>query len=148
MVQGPQNHFSWESDTQTYNYRCVIIPWLVRLPTLKPRATQARTVLIPNYKYRCVIIPWLVRLAGPAPSGGRLLGVAGQSGQATGRNGCVQGSHSHSLYLIYALLSRTQPCRDYALFGRHFWPKSGGRGHKNILYGRVGWAQKNIDLKI
>ena len=48
---------------------------------------------------------------------------------------CVQGSHSHSLYLIYALLSRTQPCRDYAHFGGHFWPKSGGRGHKNILYG-------------
>ena len=36
---------------------------------------------------------------------------------------CVQGSHSHSLYLIYALLSRNQPCRVYALFGGHFWPK-------------------------
>ena len=50
---------------------------------------------------------------------------------------CVQGSHSHSLYLIYALLSRTQPCRDYALFGGHFWPKSGGGGHKNIFKDRA-----------
>ena len=36
-------------------------------------------------------------------------------------------------YLIHALLSQNQVCRDYALFGGHFWPKFGGRGHRNIL---------------
>ena len=61
-----------------YNYRCVIIPWLVRLPTLEPRATLGWSVLIPNYKYRCVIIPW---------SGGRPLGAAGSAGLLGGPAG-------------------------------------------------------------
>ena len=39
-------------------------------------------------------------------------------------------------YLIHALLSQNQVCRDYALFGGHFWPKFGGRGHRNILKDR------------
>ena len=37
----------------------------------------------------------------------------------------VQGSLSNNLYWIYALLSRNQPCRDYALwealFGQNWW---------------------------
>ena len=41
-----------------------------------------------------------------------------------------------SLYLIYALLSQIQLCRDYVLFGGHFWPKFVERGHKNILKDR------------
>ena len=40
-------------------------------------------------------------------------------------------------HLIKALLSRNRPCCDYALFGGHFWPKSGGGGHKNILKDRA-----------
>ena len=43
----------------------------------------------------------------------------------------------HSLYSINPLLSRIPLCRNYALFGGHFWPKSGGRGHANILYDRA-----------
>ena len=39
--------------------------------------------------------------------------------------------------LIYAHLLQIQLCRDYAFFGGHFWPKFGGRGHKNILVGRA-----------
>ena len=40
----------------------------------------------------------------------------------------VHGSHSHDLYWIYALLSRNQPCRDYALwealFGQNWWEEA------------------------
>ena len=41
----------------------------------------------------------------------------------------LHGSHSHNLYWIYALLSRNQPCRDYALWEALFWPKFGGGRH-------------------
>ena len=43
----------------------------------------------------------------------------------------------HSVYLIYAILSRIKFCRDYALFGGHFWPKFDGMGHENILKDRA-----------
>ena len=40
----------------------------------------------------------------------------------------VQGSLSNNLYWIYALLSRNQPCRDYALwealFGQIWWEEA------------------------
>ena len=39
----------------------------------------------------------------------------------------------HNSFLIYALLSRIKLCRDYALFGGHFWQKFDGWGHENIL---------------
>ena len=42
----------------------------------------------------------------------------------------------HNSFLIYALLSRIKLCRDYALFGGHFWQKFDGRGHENILKDR------------
>ena len=38
--------------------------------------------------------------------------------------------------LIFALFSRIQLCRNYALFGGNFWPKFGDGGHKNILMDR------------
>ena len=43
----------------------------------------------------------------------------------------------HNSFLIYALLSRIKLCRDYALFGGHFWQKFDGRGHENILKDRA-----------
>ena len=63
-------------------YRCDIISWLVRLPTLEPRATfepgpkglrepkatfeprvlEPRATIVPKCMYRCDIISWLVRL--------------------------------------------------------------------------------------
>ena len=43
----------------------------------------------------------------------------------------------HNSFLIYALLSRIKLCRDYALFGGHFWRKFDGRGHENILKDRA-----------
>ena len=63
-------------------YRCNIISWLVRLPTLEPRATfepgpkglrepkatfeprvlELRATIVPKCMYRCDIISWLVRL--------------------------------------------------------------------------------------
>ena len=51
---------------------------------------------------------------------------------------CPNGS-----YLIHALLLRNQLCRDYALFGGHFWPKYGGRGHRNILKDREARVHGN-----
>ena len=42
----------------------------------------------------------------------------------------------HSICFIYAVLSRIQICRDYALFGGHFLLKFDGRGHQNILMDR------------
>ena len=50
-----------------------------------------------------------------------------------GHPSCEGKSAINSLYLIYALLSRIRHCRDFALFGGHFWPKFDGRGHTNIL---------------
>ena len=43
----------------------------------------------------------------------------------------------HNSFLIYALLSRIKLCRDYALFGGHFWQKFYGWGHESILKDRV-----------
>ena len=37
---------------------------------------------------------------------------------------------------IKMVFSQIKLCRDYALFGRHFWPKFDGRGHENILKDR------------
>ena len=49
--------------------------------------------------------------------------------------------HLYSLYVIYALLSRNQLCRDYARSGRHFLRKFGGGRHKNILKDRAKGAK-------
>ena len=35
----------------------------------------------------------------------------------------------NQITLIYALLSRIQLCREYALFEGHFWPKFGDGEH-------------------
>ena len=39
-------------------------------------------------------------------------------------------------------------CRDYALFGGHFWPKFGSGGHKNILVDRVKEYQASPQKKL
>ena len=44
----------------------------------------------------------------------------------------------HNLFLIYALLSRIELCRDYALFGGHFWRKLDGRGGGVTTFYRTG----------
>ena len=46
----------------------------------------------------------------------------------------VQGSHSHDLYWIYALLSRNQPCRDYALWEAVFGQNLVGGGTKTFYW--------------
>ena len=46
----------------------------------------------------------------------------------------LHGSHSHTLYLIYALLSQIQLCRDYALFG--------GRPGNSVYFGNQAPSQK------
>ena len=46
--------------------------------------------------------------------------------------------HINTVCTYYALLSRVQLCRDYALFGGgHFGPKFAGWGHTNIFEDRV-----------
>ena len=67
---------------------------------------------------------------GYRPSRGKLLHVH------CGHPSCEGKSAINSLCLIYALLSRIRHCRDFALFGGHFWPKFDGRGHTNILKDR------------
>ena len=45
--------------------------------------------------------------------------------------------HINTVCTYYALLSRVQLCRDYALFGGgHFGPKFAGWGHTNIFEDR------------
>ena len=46
----------------------------------------------------------------------------------------LHGSHSHNLYWIYALLSRNQPCRDYALWEALFGQNLVGGGTKTFYW--------------
>ena len=48
---------------------------------------------------------------------------------------------------IYALLSRIHHCRDYTLFGGHFWPTFGGGGRKNILVDQGSMLPKWMNFR-
>ena len=56
---------------------------------------------------------------------------------------CLLNVHGKTaqFFFWFTHLSRIKLCRDYALFGGHFWTKFDGRGHENILKDRgVDWS--------